>query len=201
MKLIVNCDKDLLEQKKDITVLRQLELLKTFHSDTLYVGSGWNSNYLDLRKAIQDYNPDVIFYAADLAYNDVKLPITTNSVKIACMQDYWDSLEDRLSILKFQKINKIITKNSIGLDVYSNSIENFQYLVNSSGYDDNIFQNLHLEKEYDILISGALHSERYQNRVRLWKIANTMSDKYRVYRRLHPPPPHTLLKISEYCGY
>lgn len=174
-----------MEQKKDVTVLRQLETLKKIYSAVLCVGHGWTDGYVDLQQAINEYNPDVIYYAADFDYNDAHLPIKTNSIKIACMQDYWDDVEKRLWILQSQNINKVITKNAIGLDLYINQIKNFNFIVNPSGYDDIIFKNLNIEKEYDILISGCL-SNRYPNRVRLASIANKLSTTANVYKREHP---------------
>jgi len=186
MKLIINCNRTLLEQKKDVTVLRQLETIKKIYSDVLYVGHGWNDGYVDLQQAINKYNPDVIFYAADFYYNDAHLPIKTNCIKIACMQDYWDDVETRLQILHSQNINKVVTKNALGLNLYIEKINNFNFIVNPSGYDDNIFKNSSIEKEYDILISGALCKHRYPNRVRLASIANKLSNSVNVYKRDHP---------------
>jgi hypothetical protein len=102
------------------------------------------------------------------------------------MQDYWDDKEKRLSILKLQNINKVITKNAIGLDFYENNIKDFIYLVNPSGYDDFIFKNLNIEKEYDILISGALCEQRYPMRSRLARIAKELSSDFKIYTRSHP---------------
>jgi hypothetical protein len=183
----------------DITVLRQIERISTFHKDCIYIGKGWNSVYDTLEPAIKLYNPDVIFYAADFDYNDAHIPLKTDNIlQICMMQDYWDDIEKRINILKNFKFPNVIVKNSIGFEYYKDKFPNIKIEINPSGYDDNIFKNETLEKEYDILISGMCNMHKYPTRKRFADIALSLKSQLNIHQEYHPGYNNAVKTQSDY---
>lgn len=183
MRLLINCDKNLLESKFDVTVLRQIEYLRNIHPETFYCGNGWK---YDIKTAYLKYNPDIVLFAADFSYNDwIFAPHCNHSINIMYMQDYWDDVNKRIEILEYGNFDGLITKNLSGTELYQKRFTNLKFCVNPSGFDENIFYPTYEDKKYDILICGILDEVRYPQRFRLSSIANKLSDKIKIFTKPH----------------
>jgi len=182
MKILVNCDVNLFEAKRDVTALKQIEFMQKLHPDIMYVGNGCkNTNF---EEAMINFKPDVVFFAADFKYNQIRWSKNIRCVKVACYQDFWDELEIRCKILQDNNIHGLITKNYIP-EKYSLLAKNIIHKVNPSGCDEEIFKPIYTEKKYDILMSGYTWRERYPARHRLFNIINSISHKIKVHYRCH----------------
>lgn len=182
MRLLIDCDRLKMESKIDVTSLRQIERIPKFHPDCLIIGNGWDTPYTNIQTAIDDYKPDVIYYAIDFDYNRANIPVNTTAKKIVCMQDYWDDSLKRINILTKSKVHGVITKNAVALNHYKNILPYVLFRVNPCGYDETIFKNQSLKKRWDILISGMI-DDRYIGRKRLSDVAQSLSAN--VHRRPH----------------